>query len=357
MYLQRRNGRYWFRKATPLDLVEVLGQAEVRCSLRTNRRDVAKRRAGALLVALENVYAVLRSEEPLEPAQALLSRFLQDVSENASGTPESTSMTAMRLQEAASSLGLPAPPLSNGDSETWVSVDDVVPLLATEQPRAEANVAATELLKLAIRMRREKGWSRAQRAKALVALCQKVTLANQNAALDTPHGLQALRAIIREEVSRAGLGTTINQTPQFDAAALREIVAGEVRAGVTAAGRDRWSTERLSTLIEKFLEARYPVDDGKSKVGSKHRGDVESRLAAFLLFTGDKAIRDVTRLCILRPVGMRGPPADARQTGVQSPGACSASMKSKRPPDFWFDGLPDASRFPPRIKSGEGLRF
>src|ERR1035437_7553476 len=104
MYLQRRHGRYWFRKATPLDLVEVLGQAEVRCSLRTNRRDVAKRRAGALLVALENVYAVLRSEEPLEPAQALLSRFLQDVSENASGKPESTSMTALRLQEAASSL-------------------------------------------------------------------------------------------------------------------------------------------------------------------------------------------------------------------------------------------------------------
>jgi integrase len=122
-----------------------------------------------------------------------------------------------------------------------------------------------------------------------------VTLANQNAAFDTPHGLQALRAIIREEVSRAGLGTTINQTPQFDASAMREIVAGEVRAGVTAAGRDRWSTEPLSILIEKFLAARYPVDNGKSRVGSKHRGDVESRLAAFLLFTGDKAIRDLTR--------------------------------------------------------------
>ena len=161
-------------------------------------------------------------------------------------------------------------------------------LLATEQPRAEANVAATELLKLAIRMRREQGWSRAERAKALVALCQKVTLASQNAARDTPHGLQALRAIIREQVSRAGLWTTINQTPPFDAAALRDIVAGEVRADVTAAGRDRWSTERLSTSIEKFLEARYPVDNGKSRVGSKHRGDIESRLVAFLGFSEKK---------------------------------------------------------------------
>jgi hypothetical protein len=75
MYLQWRNGVYWFRKATPLDLVEVLGRADVRCSLRTNRREVAKRRAGALLVALENVYAVLRSEDPLEPAKELLGRF------------------------------------------------------------------------------------------------------------------------------------------------------------------------------------------------------------------------------------------------------------------------------------------
>jgi hypothetical protein len=124
MYLQRRHGRYWFRKATPLDLVEVLGQAEVRYSLRTNRRDVAQRRAGALLVALEIVYAVLRSDEPLAPAQALLNRFLQDVSENASGTPESMSMAAVRLQEAASSLGPPAPPLSNGEEETWVSVEN-----------------------------------------------------------------------------------------------------------------------------------------------------------------------------------------------------------------------------------------
>jgi hypothetical protein len=51
MYVVRRNGIYWFLKAHPLDLAEIIGQAEVRCSLNTNRRDVAKRRAGQLLVA------------------------------------------------------------------------------------------------------------------------------------------------------------------------------------------------------------------------------------------------------------------------------------------------------------------
>jgi hypothetical protein len=139
-----------------------------------------------------------------------------------------------------------------------------------------------------------------ERSKALIALCQKVAAANENAPLDTPRGLQAIRAIIREEVSRAGLGMTINQTPRFDAGSLREIVAGEVRAGVAAAGRERWSTEPMSKMIEKFLEAQYPASVGKNKskhrkVGSKHRKDVRQRLAAFLLFTGDKAVRDVTR--------------------------------------------------------------
>jgi hypothetical protein len=87
MHLQRRNGVYWFRKATPLDLVKIMGQADVRCSLRTHRRDVAKRRARVLLVALDNVYAVLRSEEPLEPAKVLLGNFAQDFVKHAAGTP------------------------------------------------------------------------------------------------------------------------------------------------------------------------------------------------------------------------------------------------------------------------------
>jgi hypothetical protein len=84
------------------------------------------------------------------------------------------------------------------------------------------------------------------------------------------------------------------------AGSLREIVAGEVRAGVAAAGRERWSTEPMSKMIEKFLEAQCPAGEGKNKnkhrkVGSKHRKDVAQRLAALLLFTGDKAVSDVTR--------------------------------------------------------------
>ncbi len=222
MYLQRRNGVYWFRKATPLDLVNIMGQADVRCSLRTTRRDVAKRRVGQLLVALEQVYEVLRSEEPLEPAKVLLGSFAQDFVQRGAGTPEGIEIASLQLKRAIDTLGAPALPFLNDQDATWVSVDEIEPLLAREQPRTDANVAATELLRLAIRIRRERSWSRVERSKALVALCQKVAAAKEKAPFDTPAGLQALRAIIREEVSRAGLGTTIHQVPQFDAASLRE---------------------------------------------------------------------------------------------------------------------------------------
>jgi hypothetical protein len=40
--------------------------------------------------------------------------------------------------------------------------------------------------------------------------------------------------------------------PLIDAVGLREIVATEVREGVAAAGRDRWSSELLPNSIEMF---------------------------------------------------------------------------------------------------------
>jgi hypothetical protein len=57
-----------------------------------------------LFVALEEVYAVLRSERPLEPTQQLLSRFAQDAVEDAASTL-GINVAAKRLQEAAAALG------------------------------------------------------------------------------------------------------------------------------------------------------------------------------------------------------------------------------------------------------------
>lgn len=300
MYLQRRNGIYWFRKAVPVNLVAVLGQAEIRVSLRTHRRDEAKRKASVMHVALETVYAVLRQDNPLGPAKALLGSFLQDFSAHTIAIGDADYITHHNLQHVADTLGVPARLAPSG--ETLVDVDHIDPLLAREQPRGEANSTAVELLQLAMRIRRERGWSRTSRLNALMMLCQKVAAASDSVPLDTPHGLQAIRTIIREEVDRAGIGTTIHQAPSFDAASLKKIVADEVRAGITSAGHDRWSAEPLSVMIGKFLQAQYPADRSQEKtankqrqVGSKHRGDVERRLAAFLAFLSDKPVREVMR--------------------------------------------------------------
>jgi integrase len=107
--------------------------------------------------------------------------------------------------------------------------------------------------------------------------------------LRTPGGLNAVRAIIREEL--AGLaGKTIDQ-PAFDAGSLREIVASEVKAGVRAADRDRWSAELLSSHIEAYLSP----DRKRKEVRLKHSEDVSRRLRNFLAFVGDQPVRDITR--------------------------------------------------------------
>lgn len=296
MYIFRRGDRWWFRKSCPVDLGAVFG-AEVRCSLHTSSRQEARRRATLLAVALDDVFELLRSERPLEPAQRLLGAVLDDFRQNPAGTPQGHLLAAAGLQKAASALGVPAVTLPTVDGQTLVAIDNLDPIFDRERPRAEANQIAIDLLRLAARIRQERGWSRTDRAKALVALCQKLTAASEMAGLDSPSGLAAVRAILREEISRAGFRTTINQAPQFDPEALREMVAGEVRAGVAAAGRERWSDEPLSDAIERFLAAKYPKGKQKGKqVGSKHREDVERRLAAFKRFVGnDSPIRDLTR--------------------------------------------------------------
>jgi len=168
MYLQRRNGHYWFRKATPLDLVHVLGQAEIRCSLRTTRRDVAKRRAGQLLVALENVFAVLRSERPLGPTK-VMAELARDALQK--GSSLEINPLAWRLQKAVDALGSASVPPPADGTKTLVAIGDIDALLVRERPHAEANRIAAELLGLALRIRRGNNWVRSEPARMLVEAC------------------------------------------------------------------------------------------------------------------------------------------------------------------------------------------
>lgn len=134
MYIFRRGDRWWFRKSCPVDVVAILGP-EVRFSLLTESRLEARRRAWAVLVALETVYEVLRSERPLEPARALLGAFVDDFRQNGAGTREGHFGASVGLQTAAIKLGVPALPLPSGDHQTLVPVDDVVPVCTINRAR------------------------------------------------------------------------------------------------------------------------------------------------------------------------------------------------------------------------------
>ena len=149
-----------------------------------------------MLVALEHLYELARSEQPLESARVLLANFAEDARYRGGSAID----PAQPLKRAIDILGAPALP-SHGDEQdvTLIHVDELDPFFANERPLTEANVAAIDILKLAIRMRRERSWSRAERSKALIALCQKVATANENAPLDTPRGLEAIRQRSRRQ--------------------------------------------------------------------------------------------------------------------------------------------------------------
>ena len=95
-----------------------------------------------MLVALENVYAVLRAEDPTAPAKILMGSFIDDVTANVSGTFSSVSVTLRHLENVRATLGAPSSrPVADGET-TLIHIDDVLPLLAMEHPRTEANVTA-----------------------------------------------------------------------------------------------------------------------------------------------------------------------------------------------------------------------
>ena len=65
MYLHRRGAHWWLRKAVPSDLTGVLGRPDLRRFLRTRNAVLARRRALQVLIRIDEVYAVLRSQCPM----------------------------------------------------------------------------------------------------------------------------------------------------------------------------------------------------------------------------------------------------------------------------------------------------
>ena len=100
MYLHRRGAHWWFRKAVPSDLTCVLGRPDVRRSLRTRNAALARRRALQVLIRIDEVYAVLRSQWPMRPAREIALAMLDDAIGSVSGQPPLVGQQLALLRDA-----------------------------------------------------------------------------------------------------------------------------------------------------------------------------------------------------------------------------------------------------------------
>lgn len=81
-FVHRRGSVFWFRKAVPAGLTDRLGRSDIRRSLRTSNKRVARQRSWTLILVIEDAFAVLRDAE-LTPCvrgafDAILGRVMND---------------------------------------------------------------------------------------------------------------------------------------------------------------------------------------------------------------------------------------------------------------------------------------
>ncbi|WMT91956.1 DUF6538 domain-containing protein [Pelagibacterium sp. H642] len=85
-FVHRRGPVFWFRKAVPVDLIDRLGSSDIRRSLRTCNKRMARQRAWTLILVVEEAFAVLR-DAGLTPGvraafDAILDRVMDDFDRN-----------------------------------------------------------------------------------------------------------------------------------------------------------------------------------------------------------------------------------------------------------------------------------
>ena len=301
MFVVRRGDRCWFRKAVPVDLVDVVGIAEIRQLLRTSNAREARRRALEVLVRVKDVYAALRTERPLRPARDAALAMLQQALDATSGSPWAIDRKGRFFGEVASVLrGMGDGDLSGGERDDppdlrdvgadgrvaghAVKTHDALRILQCERPAGDENRIAVAILRAVARMSGGHLEDTATGARDLDASLSALSTSTDCAtAPSTAFPFEQLRALLASELAKL-------RALAFDAQAIREMIASEVRAGVTRAATERWSSMPLSQAIAKF-----EVDEVRNRGGAKHQEDAPRRLASFLRAIGDKPIREITQ--------------------------------------------------------------
>ena len=282
MYLHRRGAHWWIRKAVPVDLVEVLGFAVVRRSLRTKDSALARRRALQLLIRVDDVYAVLRSKQPLRPTREFALALLDKALASNSGTQWQFNRKAELLEEAhqaiSSSLNHCDAPsdlddigIWQADATTLIPTDRALALLRREQPAGPNNAAAVELLNAVDEMA-SRDPRKVVSGHQLVVSGMGSALAIDAAAngraptdaqlLNVIQGLTARLALMDSRVVALDakiatmdgrMGAAFDELQENITVGSPKAFADAVAEGVAAERKSRWSSELLSNAISRFV--------------------------------------------------------------------------------------------------------
>lgn len=251
-----------------------------------------------MLVRVEEVYVVLRSERPMRPARDVALALLDEALRTNKGTAATFERNEQLLHEAAGVLRrtgdgdravgrrTDAADLT-GDQEvepiSFVGTDDALWMLRNERPKGEENKIAVAILEAVARMSLGRLRDTTQGARDLDAALSALSVLRDGAAAPEPaFPFEQLRAMLASHFAPAA--------PALDVQAVREMVAAELRDGITRAETEKWSGMPLSEAIAKF-EAVEVCKRG----GQKHQEDVPRRLANFMSVVGDKPIREISR--------------------------------------------------------------
>ncbi|MDR6827700.1 integrase [Bosea sp. BE271] len=273
-----------------------------------------------MLIRVDDVYAVLRSKQPLRPTREFALALLDKALASNSGTQWQFNRKAELLEEAhqaiSSSLNHCDAPsdlddigIWQADATTLIPTDRALALLRREQPAGPNNAAAVELLNAVDEMA-SRDPRKVVSGHQLVVSGMGSALAIDAAAngraptdaqlLNVIQGLTARLALMDSRVVALDakiatmdgrMGAAFDELQENITVGSPKAFADAVAEGVAAERKSRWSSELLSNAISRFVVEKVQKD----KIGLKHYEDVQKRLAIFLTFVGDKAVRDVTR--------------------------------------------------------------
>jgi len=245
-----------------------------------------------MLIRVDDVYAVLRSDQPLKPTRAIALSLLDEALSTISGSSYSAGQKAGAIEKAQAAIA----ELPNGDCEgtgndasepIMISRVEAWGLLQHESPKRADNQAAVALLRavdLLASVDARKAVSRLQPVIDGVRSALDKIPAEVLAEARLMTAIQILKAEITT------LGSTVAELSSGHPV-VQEQDASKLVEAIVEHERSKWSDDSLSTAIDLY---KANVID-KSDVSLKHKEDISKRLLTFLTFMTDRPIRDINR--------------------------------------------------------------